>query len=161
MANLGKLAVAVLGILAYQNRDKLAEVIRGTGTSSDPNKAQSTQPGGGLMDQLARGVEGTPLGEILDRFRNVGAGSKVNSWVKKGPNEPLQPNDVEAAIDEETLRSLSEQTGLTKEELITRITRVLPEAVDQMTPNGELPPDNRQSGDNLLDDVPGSSPRGG
>ena len=35
-----------------------------------------------------------------------------------------------------------------------------PKRVDQMTPNGELPPDNRQSGDNLLDDVPGSSPRG-
>ena len=161
MANLGRLAVAVLGILAYQNRDKLAEVIRGTGTSSDPNKAQSTQPGGGLMDQLARGVEGTPLGEILDRFRNVGAGSKVDLWVKKGPNEPLAPNEVEAAIDEETLQSLSEQTGLNREELITRITRVLPEAVDQMTPDGELPPDNRQSSDNLLDDVPGSLPRGG
>jgi uncharacterized protein YidB (DUF937 family) len=154
MANLGRLAVAVLGILAYQNRDKLAGMIRGTGT--DPNNPQSTQAGGGLMDQLAKGVEGTPLGEILDKFRNAGAGGKVDSWVKKGPNEPLETPEVEAAIDDETLKSLSEQTGLSREELIERITRALPEAVDRLTPDGELPPRKPKSGDNLLDDVPGS-----
>jgi uncharacterized protein YidB (DUF937 family) len=68
-------------------------------------------------------------------------------------------NEVEAAIDDETLRSLSEQTGLSREELIARITQVLPEAVDEMTPEGEL--STETSGDNLLDDVPKSSPRTG
>jgi uncharacterized protein YidB (DUF937 family) len=160
MANLGRLAVAVLGILAYQNRNKLAEILKDAGANREPNQPQTGQAGGGLMDQLAKGVEGTPLGEILDRFRNAGAGGKVDSWVKKGPNEPLAKNEVEAAIDEETLRSLSEQTGLTREELIARITQVLPEAVDKMTPDGELPPESKPASDNLLDDVPRTGQRG-
>ncbi|MER8921279.1 YidB family protein [Mesorhizobium sp. M0802] len=149
MANLGKLAIAMLGVLAYQNRDKIGDMIRGAG-DRNPN-----DPQGGILDQLSKGVSGTALGDILDRFRGAGAGSKVDSWVGTGPNEPIQPSEVEAAIDEDTLTSLSMQTGLSREELISRITRDLPEAVSKMTPTGELPEAPKSSGETtLLDDVP-------
>ena len=150
MANLGRLAIAMLGILAYQNRDKLSEMIRGAGRGNDPNNPQDS-----LLDQVSKGVSGTALGDILDRFRSAGSGSKVDSWVKQGPNEPIEPQEVESAIDEETLSSLSQQTGLSREELIARITQALPEAVDKMTPDGQLPtPAPSDQTDNLLDDVP-------
>lgn len=150
MANLGRLAIAMLGVLAYQNRDKIGEMIRGAG-DRNPN-----DPQGGILDQISKGVSGTALGDILDRFRGAGAGSKVDSWVGTGPNQPIESNDVEAAIDDETLTSLSMQTGLSREELISRITRDLPEAVNKMTPNGELPPEPTKGSDatTLLDDVP-------
>ena len=149
MANLGKLALAMLGVLAYQNREKIGDMIRGAG---DRNL---NDPQGGILDQLSKGVSGTALGDILDRFRGAGAGSKVDSWVGTGPNDPIQPSDVEAAIDEDTLTSLSMQTGLSREELLNRITRDLPEAVNKMTPSGEMPPQQTQGSDEttLLDDV--------
>ncbi|AGB45256.1 YidB family protein [Mesorhizobium sp. ESP6-5] len=149
MANLGRLAIAMLGVLAYQNRDKIAEAIRGAG---DPNNPQ-----GGILDQVSKGVSGTALGDILDRFRNAGAGSKVDSWVGTGPNQPIEPHEVVTAIDAPTLEALSHQTGLSREELIARITRDLPDAVNQMTPDGTLPADDRTNAPdqpNLLDDVP-------
>ncbi len=108
------------------------------------------------MDQLSKGVSGTALGDVLDRFRNAGAGAKVNSWVRQGPNEPIKTHEVESAIDEETLSSLSQQTGLSREELIARITQALPEAVDKMTPDGEFPSAATRR-DTLLDDVPPST----
>jgi len=52
------------------------------------------------------------------------------------------------------LTALSMQTGLSREELIRRITRDLPEAVSKMTPNGELPPAEGNDETTLLDDVP-------
>jgi uncharacterized protein YidB (DUF937 family) len=151
MANLGKLAIAMLGVLAYQNRDKIGDMIR-RARERDPNNPQ-----GGIVDQLSKGVSGTALGDILARFRNAGAGSKVDSWVGTGPNHPIEPGEVERAIDEDTLTSLSMQTGLSREELIARITRDLPEAVNQMTPNGEMPSAEPAQGSDqttLLDDVP-------
>lgn len=150
MANLGKLAIAMLGVLAYQNRDKIGDMIRKAG-DRNPN-----DPQGGILDQLSKGVSGTALGDILERFRGAGAGSKVDSWVGTGPNQPIGPSDVETAIDEDTLTSLSMQTGLSRDELIARITKDLPEAVNEMTPNGELPPEPPQGSDQttLLDDVP-------
>ena len=151
MANLGKLAVAMLGVLAYQNRDKIGDLIRGA-ENRDPNNPH----GGGLLDQLSKGVSGTAIGDILDRFRNAGAGSKVDSWVGTGPNQPIDPKDVETAIDEDTLTSLSMQTGLSRDELIARITKDLPEAVDKLTPKGELPAANDEI--TLLDQVPPRPP---
>lgn len=53
MANLGRLAVAILGVLAYQNRDKIGELLRG---NRDPNN-----PEGGILDQLSKGVPGRRL----------------------------------------------------------------------------------------------------
>jgi uncharacterized protein YidB (DUF937 family) len=151
MANLGKLAIAMLGVLAYQNRDKIGDMIRGAG-DRNPN-----DPQGGILDQLSKGVSGTALGDILDRFRSAGAGSKVDSWVGTGPNQPIEPRVVERAIDEDTLASLSTQTGLSRDELIARITRDLPEAINKLTPNGELPLSEPTQGSDqttLLDDVP-------
>ena len=150
MANLGRLAIAMLGVLAYQNRDKIGDMIRGAGYRNPHD------PQGGILDQISKGVSGTALGDILDRFRGAGAGSKVDSWVGTGPNQPIQPSDVEAAIDEDTLTSLSMQTGLSREELISRITRDLPEAVNKMTPDGKLPVEPTQGSNEttLLDDVP-------
>ncbi|TRC98306.1 DUF937 domain-containing protein [Mesorhizobium sp. WSM4303] len=155
MANLGRLAIAMLGVLAYQNRDKIGDMIRRAG---DRNPSA---PQGAILDQISKGVSGTALGDILDRFRGAGAGSKVDSWVGTGPNQPIQPSDVEAAIDEDTLTSLSMQTGLSREDLISRITRDLPEAVNKMTPDGKLPagPTREPGETTLLDDVPTRRPQ--
>ena len=141
----------MLGILAYHNRDKIGDAIQGAGRRSDP-----TNPQGGLLDQLSKGVSGTALADVLDRFRNASAGTKVDSWVRQGPNEPIGTAEVESAIEEETLALLSEQTGLSRDELIARITQALPETVDKLTPNGEMPVAETKQTDNLLDDVPRS-----
>jgi len=146
MANLGRMAVAMLGILAYQNRDKIGDLIRGAG-NTDPNNPQ-----GGILDQLSKSVSGTTFGDILDRFRNAGAGSKVDSWVSSGPNQPIDQKDVETALDGDTLTALSEQTSLSRDELIARIMQDLPEAVNKLTPKGELPAATDEI--TLLDQVP-------
>lgn len=134
--DIGKVAIALLGLLAYKNRDKIGELIAGK-RSTDPDSAGS--PGG--------------LGDILDRLRNAGAGDQVDSWVSKGSNRPVQREQVEKAIDQQTLNDLAEQTGLSHDELLDRLTRELPDAVDKLTPDGQLP---ASKGPNLLDEVPGT-----
>lgn len=146
--DIGKVAVALGALLAYQNRDKIGDLLRG---SRDPDKPQD----GGLLETL---TSGGGLQDILDRFR--GTGSAVDSWVGPGENEPLPAEQVKSAISPETLDQLVQQTGLTREELIERITRDLPKAVDALTPDGRVPdiaaqtPESAVTGGGLLDDVP-------
>ncbi|PSJ64493.1 YidB family protein [Kumtagia ephedrae] len=155
MNGLGRLALIALGVLAYKNRDKLGELVTGGGSSSnsDPNSPNQ----GGLLDQLRSGG----LGELLERFRGAGKGSAVDSWVGSGPNEPLDKSNVEAAIDPETLDSLSRQTGLSREEILERLAINLPEVVNDLTPEGHLPEERTTEGEpgrpsepTLLDPVP-------
>jgi len=138
---------ALLGLLAiagYQNRDKIAELLRGT----DKKPGAATQGGiGGLLDQLRSSLGGaTPggilsggLGELVDRFKQSGQGDTTESWVGTGPNKPVTPTQLEQAIGPEILDSLAKQTGLSRNELLARLSRELPDAVDKYTPQGRLP----------------------
>ena len=96
--------------------------------------------------------------EILDKFRGTGKGDAIDSWVGKGPNKPLDPEHVEAAIDDDTLAALRKQTGLSREEILRRLAVNLPEAVDELSPDGHLPEGSAETAEpTLLDPVPGAS----
>lgn len=145
---------ALLGLLAiagYQNRDKIAEWLGGLrqdGPGQDA-PAGGGRSGGmsGVLEQLGRTLGGsTPggilsggLGELVDRFRQNGYGETADSWVTTGPNKPVAPAQLEQAIGSEVLDTLTRQTGLSREEVLARLSRELPEAVDKYTPQGRLP----------------------
>jgi uncharacterized protein YidB (DUF937 family) len=141
--------IALLGLLAvagYQNRDKLSEVMNTRGT--DPSRAGGD---GSPLDGLRQMLGGTGgggvmsgLSELFERFTNPVQRAKVDTWVQRGPNAPLAPSDLEEALDEQTLAELSAKTGLSREELLSRLATSLPEAVDQVTPDGEFPPISAQ-----------------
>ena len=138
---------ALLGLLAiagYQNRDKIAEMLRGT---KQPTQGAGQGGIGGLLGQLssslgstsAGGILSGGLGELVDRFKQSGQSETAESWVKTGPNKQLTPAQLEQAIGPEVLETLSQQTGLAREELLSRLCRELPDAVDKYTPQGRLP----------------------
>jgi uncharacterized protein YidB (DUF937 family) len=147
---------ALLGLLAvagYQHRDKIAEMLGGIGKSTPSGTGQSTPGGtgqsgiGGFLGQLSESLGGAGaggllsggLGELVDRFKQSGHGDTAESWVGTGPNKPVTPPQLEQAIGSEVLETLSKQTGLSREELLARLSRELPDAVDKYTPHGRLP----------------------
>jgi len=60
-------------------------------------------------------------------------------WVSTGPNKQIAPEQLEQAIGPDVLATLTQQTGLSWEELLSRLSTTLPEAVDQYTLDGRLP----------------------
>ena len=145
---------ALLGLLAiagYQNRDKIAEMLKGTGRSTPESPGQGSR--GGLLGQLATGLGGVSvgsilsggLGELIDRFKQTGQSDTAESWVKAGPNKPCTPAQLEQAVGPEVLEALIRETGLSREELISRLCRELPNAVDKYTPEGRLPTETELS----------------
>lgn len=144
--------VALFGLLAvagYQNRDKLGGLLGGLGNETGNGPSPNRQAGGigdllnGLGGMLGGATTGSVLssglGELVERFRQAGRGDKADSWINTGDNVPVETSDLEEALGEDTITELTEKTGLSREELLKRLTETLPEAVNRMTPEGRLP----------------------
>ena len=137
--------LALLAMAGYQNRDKIAEMLKGLGQGASGGTGQGGL--GGLLEQLGGGRSGSSAGgilsgglaELIDRFKQSGFGDTADSWVRPGPNKQIGPSELEQAIGPEVLESLTARTGLSRQELLARLSRELPEAVDKYTPDGRLP----------------------
>lgn len=147
---------ALLGLLAlagYQNRDKIAEMLGGAGQAAPapagPGQATASSGGGlgGLLGGLLSDRRGeapggflnSGLGEMLSRFQQAGHGAAAQSWVNQGPNQEIAPQHLEQAIGPDVLATLTQRTGLSREELLSRLSKELPQAVDRYTPDGRMP----------------------
>lgn len=149
---------ALLGLLAvagYQNRDKISEWLGGHGkdTAHAPVPqvpAGAPASGGTIPANLERllggagsaGVGGLiagGLGELIEHFTKGGHADTAQSWINHGPNRDIPAADLERAIGPETLASLEQRTGLTRTELLARLSRDLPSAIDRYSPDGRLP----------------------
>ncbi len=135
--------VALLGLVAvagYQNREKISEFVKGL--ANDPNSAA-----GGMIDMAKKAIGSSPtatsitggLGELVDHFTKAGEGKTAESWIGKGPNAPITDSQMEKTLGADLVDSLVKQTGLSREELLARLSKTLPEAVDKLTPDGQLP----------------------
>lgn len=162
-----KALLGVLAVAGYQNRDKIAEILRGmqgqqsaspgngAGGGSPPPQ---TQPGGlddlfgkitggggagglgGILGGLASGgILSGGLGDLLKTFQQNGLGEKAESWVSPGTNEDIDGDQLEQAIGPDVLDELATKTGLSREEILSRLSKDLPRAVDDLTPDGQLP----------------------
>jgi uncharacterized protein YidB (DUF937 family) len=103
--------------------------------------------GGGLGSLLAGGAGGAAagsvlsggLGDLLKQFEQSGHGETAQSWVGNGPNKAISPNDLASALGADKIDTLTEQSGMSRNELLSGLSQNLPELIDKLTPNGRLP----------------------
>jgi uncharacterized protein YidB (DUF937 family) len=157
---------AILALLAYKavkhlGGDQPGTHPAGSGSAAPTqlsgNTANAGLPGGGLGDLikgglgglLAGGAAGTVLssglGDLLKQFQQSGHTEVANSWVSKGPNKQISVNDLASALGADRISTLMNQTGLSREELLSGLSQQLPEVINHMTPDGRLPTDHEVS----------------
>jgi uncharacterized protein YidB (DUF937 family) len=90
--------------------------------------------GAGVGSLLNGGV-----GELLEKFKQNGQDETAQSWVRHGPNKEISPPQLKQVIGTDVLATLEQQTGLSQDELLARLSRELPAAVDRYAPDGRLP----------------------
>ena len=121
-----------------------------------PGAANNTS-GGGLGDllkgplggMLAGGAAGSilsgGLNDLLKQFQQNGQGEVAKSWVGTGENRDISTSDLAKSIGADDLDHLSQQTGLSRSDLLEGLRRELPGTIDEMTPHGRLPTEDEAS----------------
>ena len=93
---------------------------------------------GGLFNQGGGGVGGG-LGALLQRFQSGGLGEVVASWVGTGQNLPVSAEQLQSVLGGDQIGALAQQAGLSQGDLMGQLAQMLPQVVDRLTPNGQLP----------------------
>lgn len=153
-ATMSPMTMAVVGLLAYKaikDRGGLSNIL-GQGNQAGQagaGNAASTAPAGpgGLMSGIRSLMGGSSSGNLLSnglsdlvqQFRNSGHEDKADSWVSKGPNKEITPSQLEEVLGAERIAWLEQQTGMPRDQLLAALSKELPNAVDRMTPDGQLP----------------------
>ena len=96
----------------------------------------SAQPTTDTSD--AGGVLGG-LGGLVNKLQQGGLGDVVNSWVGSGQNQPVSPGQLGSALGPSIMKTVSQLTGISEEDLAKQLSQVLPGVVNSLTPNGRLP----------------------
>ena len=91
------------------------------------------------MRGASAGQQGGGLGGLIDKFRNNGLEDIMNSWVGTGQNQAISPRQLHQALGQDTIDDLSQQTGMSHDDLLAQLSKVLPGVVDKLTPSGEVP----------------------
>lgn len=99
--------------------------------------------GGGLGGMMGNGSSAARggLGGLVDRFGRSGHGDIMQSWISTGTNRPIAPDQLHHSLGDDTVSQLQQQTGMERGDLLSQLSRLLPTAVDKLTPNGRLPDD--------------------
>lgn len=155
------MTMALLGLLAWKAFKHMTANQSGTAPQPSPTPAPppvSAGAGGGLGDLLkgglggllAGGAAGTVLsgglGDLLNQLQQGGHGDAANTWVGKGENKAIAPGDLANALGADQIESLSAQSGLSRDELLSGLSQYLPQVIDHLTPDGRLPTENELSG---------------
>jgi uncharacterized protein YidB (DUF937 family) len=107
----------------------------------------------GLLDGILGGVVGGEMATVVNSFierhggvqgivtqmQQQGLGPTVKSWIGTGPNQPITADQVHQAFGQGTIAELAAKAGLTPQELSQKLSQVLPQVIDKLTPTGQIP----------------------
>ena len=79
------------------------------------------------------------LGSLLEQFQRMGYTDQANSWVGSGSNLPISPDIIAQVFGRDGLSQIASQAGLTESEASVGLSQILPDVVDRLTPQGEMP----------------------
>ena len=93
------------------------------------------QQGGGALGGLGG------LGALVQMFQKGGLGDVAASWVGTGQNLPVSPEQLQNVLPADMLGGLAQQLGMNQGDLLGQLSQLLPQLVDQATPQGQIPAD--------------------
>jgi uncharacterized protein YidB (DUF937 family) len=105
---------------------------------------QAQQGGAGALIQIVAGMlanqgGGGGLGGLAEQFQRGGLGDVMASWIGTGQNQPISPDQLGGVLGGDLLGRLTQQTGMNQGDLLGQLSQMLPQMVDQATPEGRIP----------------------
>ena len=117
-------------------------------------QARGGAQAGGLGDVLSQVLGGASggasgagaaggLGALLEQFQRAGFGAEADSWVARGQNRALPPDALDRVFGRDAMAEIARRAGVSEADASRGLAQVLPEVVDHVTPDGQVPKDDQ------------------
>jgi uncharacterized protein YidB (DUF937 family) len=97
--------------------------------------------GGVVVSQIIAMIQSRPggLGGLLQAFQQGGLGHVFQSWISTGQNLPVSADQLRGTVGTDWISRITQATGLPQDQVEQHVSALLPQIVDHLTPNGQLP----------------------
>lgn len=76
--------------------------------------------------------------QLAHRFEQQGMGSIIQSWISNGKNLPISADQIQQILGNTHISAIASQFGFSENMVSEQLANFLPDAVDKLTPSGEL-----------------------
>jgi len=94
---------------------------------------------GDILSQIFGGGGAQKLPDVVRQFEEKGMRDQVDSWVRTGPNKPVDRRQIEDVFGQRELDQLARNRGIDRDQLAEVLAKYIPRIIDELTPQGQLP----------------------
>jgi uncharacterized protein YidB (DUF937 family) len=94
----------------------------------------------GVTDMIGDGS--FSVSKMKENFSKAGLDDIFSSWTGTGENKPISADQIKQAADPENLQALADKAGVSVDQAADELSKVLPDVVDKLSPDGVLPTDD-------------------
>jgi len=108
----------------------------GMGSAAQP------QQHAGVLGMLLSYISSPQVGGISglqQMFQQNGLGNIVSSWIGNGQNLPISSDQLQNVLHGSALENIATQSGMNMGQISSLLSQMLPNLVDKLTPNGQVP----------------------
>jgi len=102
---------------------------QGMPSSNDLNEIFKQIFGGGTAEKLP---------DVVKQFEEKGLRDQVDSWVRTGPNKPVDRRQIEDVFGSREIDELARKRNIDRDQLAEVLSRYIPKIIDELTPSGQL-----------------------
>jgi uncharacterized protein YidB (DUF937 family) len=92
-----------------------------------------------VMKLFGGGGNAAGMQNLVSQLNSNGMGEQLQSWIAQGQNQPVSGEQIRQAADPAMLNQLAQQAHISPEEASNQVAEVLPQMVNQVTPQGQMP----------------------
>jgi len=122
--------------------DSVLKAATGTaaGAAPAPDPSQSSLASA-VLSMLSNNQTGGISG-LAQQFAAQGLGHIISSWIGTGQNLPISAEQLQSVLGSSQVQAIASRIGISPEAVNSGLTQILPQIVDHLTPNGQVPQDD-------------------
>ncbi len=97
---------------------------------------------GALAPLVMKLLKGGGLQKLMQNAQASGLSSEADSWVGTGANQPVSADQMRSVVGQDVVQQVAQEAGISEDEAAGVLAQVVPQVVNGLSPNGQLPSEN-------------------